>query len=99
MVSSIRPRNPWPPAGRPRQMEVDIFARGFFFTRRHWRESTGGLRARARYSRPDADHGSTTTIKEDFMDRTANAVWKGNLKEGKGTLDTQSAALKATPYS
>ncbi|RUU16800.1 OsmC family peroxiredoxin, partial [Mesorhizobium sp. M6A.T.Ca.TU.002.02.2.1] len=24
------------------------------------------------------------------MDRTANAVWKGNLKEGKGTLDTQS---------
>ncbi|TJV25800.1 MAG: ornithine cyclodeaminase, partial [Mesorhizobium sp.] len=33
------------------------------------------------------------------MDRTANAVWKGNLKEGKGTLDTQSAALKGTPYS
>jgi len=33
------------------------------------------------------------------MDRTANAVWKGNLKEGKGTLDTQSGALKGTPYS
>ncbi|TIY06465.1 MAG: OsmC family peroxiredoxin, partial [Mesorhizobium sp.] len=28
------------------------------------------------------------------MDRTANAVWKGNLKEGKGTLDTQSGTLK-----
>jgi len=33
------------------------------------------------------------------MDRTANAVWKGNLTEGKGTLDTQSGALKAAPYS
>ncbi|TIU18303.1 MAG: OsmC family peroxiredoxin, partial [Mesorhizobium sp.] len=32
------------------------------------------------------------------MDRTANAVWKGNLKEGKGTLDTQSGTLKGTPY-
>jgi len=43
--------------------------------------------------------GATTTIKEDFMDRTANAVWQGNLKEGKGTLDTQSGTLKGTPYS
>ncbi|TGT70002.1 OsmC family peroxiredoxin [bacterium M00.F.Ca.ET.159.01.1.1] len=33
------------------------------------------------------------------MDRTANAVWKGNLKEGQGTLDTQSGTLKGTPYS
>ena len=33
------------------------------------------------------------------MDRTAKAVWKGNLKEGGGTIDTQSGALKATPYS
>ena len=33
------------------------------------------------------------------MDRTANAVWQGNLKEGKGTIDTQSGALKGTPYS
>ncbi|MIL09449.1 OsmC family peroxiredoxin, partial [Salmonella enterica subsp. enterica] len=33
------------------------------------------------------------------MDRTATAVWKGNLKEGTGTLDTQSGALKAAPYS
>jgi lipoyl-dependent peroxiredoxin len=38
-------------------------------------------------------------IKEKLMDRTANAVWKGNLKDGKGTLDTQSGTLKATPYS
>ncbi len=33
------------------------------------------------------------------MDRTATAVWKGNLKEGSGVLDTQSGALKDAPYS
>lgn len=33
------------------------------------------------------------------MDRTATAVWKGNLKEGSGTIDSQSGALKGTPYS
>ena len=33
------------------------------------------------------------------MDRTANAVWKGNLKEGTGVLTSQSGALKGLPYS
>lgn len=33
------------------------------------------------------------------MDRHATAVWKGNLKEGTGTIDTQSGALAANPYS
>lgn len=33
------------------------------------------------------------------MQRTANAVWKGGLKDGSGTLDTQSGVLKGTPYS
>ena len=33
------------------------------------------------------------------MKRTATAVWTGALKDGKGTLDTQSGVLKATPYS
>ena len=33
------------------------------------------------------------------MDRSANAVWSGNLKEGKGSLDSQSGALKGQPYS
>ncbi|MBB5700555.1 osmotically inducible protein OsmC [Ochrobactrum daejeonense] len=32
------------------------------------------------------------------MDRKATAVWQGTLKEGKGTLDTQSGALKDLPY-
>jgi osmotically inducible protein OsmC len=33
------------------------------------------------------------------MDRSASAVWNGSLKEGKGTISTQSGALKATQYS
>jgi lipoyl-dependent peroxiredoxin len=33
------------------------------------------------------------------MERSANAVWSGNLKEGKGTLGSQSGALKGQPYS
>lgn len=33
------------------------------------------------------------------MQRHASAVWQGTLKEGKGTLSTQSGVLQATPYS
>ena len=33
------------------------------------------------------------------MDRNATAVWKGTLREGSGTLTTQSGALAALPYS
>ncbi len=33
------------------------------------------------------------------MKRSASAVWHGNLKSGKGTLSTDSAVLKETPYS
>jgi len=33
------------------------------------------------------------------MDRSASAVWKGSLKEGKGTISTGSGALKDTQYS
>lgn len=33
------------------------------------------------------------------MDRYASAVWHGTLKEGKGTISTQSATLKDTQYS
>ena len=33
------------------------------------------------------------------MKRTASARWNGTLKEGSGTLDTQSAVLHDTPYS
>jgi lipoyl-dependent peroxiredoxin len=33
------------------------------------------------------------------MKRTATAVWQGTLKEGKGTIATQSKVLNNTPYS
>jgi osmotically inducible protein OsmC len=33
------------------------------------------------------------------MDRSANAVWKGSLKEGSGVISTQSGTLHDTPYS
>ena len=33
------------------------------------------------------------------MERTASAVWKGSLKEGKGTISSQSGTLKDTQYS
>lgn len=33
------------------------------------------------------------------MNRSAKAVWNGTIKEGKGTLSTQSQTLDKTPYS
>jgi osmotically inducible protein OsmC len=33
------------------------------------------------------------------MKRKASAVWEGNLKEGKGTVSSESRALFSTPYS
>jgi len=33
------------------------------------------------------------------MNRKASAVWRGSLKDGKGSLSTDSGVLKETPYS
>jgi osmotically inducible protein OsmC len=33
------------------------------------------------------------------MKRSASAVWKGGLKDGKGTISTQSGVLDSTQYS
>ncbi len=33
------------------------------------------------------------------MKRSASATWHGNLKNGKGSLSTDSTVLKQTPYS
>lgn len=33
------------------------------------------------------------------MKRKASAVWQGGLKEGRGTITTESGALSTTPYS
>ena len=33
------------------------------------------------------------------MDRSASAVWRGGLKDGNGTISTQSGVLKEAQYS
>jgi len=33
------------------------------------------------------------------MNRSANAVWEGSIKEGKGKFGVASGAIKETPYS
>jgi|SRR5215471_18744068 len=33
------------------------------------------------------------------MQRSASAVWIGDLKQGKGTVSTANGVLKSTPYS
>jgi osmotically inducible protein OsmC len=33
------------------------------------------------------------------MKRSASAVWRGDLKAGKGTVSTESGVLSQTPYS
>ncbi len=33
------------------------------------------------------------------MERRASAAWQGGLKDGKGTLTTESKVLSTTPYS
>src|SRR6266516_932077 len=33
------------------------------------------------------------------MKRTASTTWQGGLKEGKGTVSTESGVLSRTPYS
>jgi osmotically inducible protein OsmC len=33
------------------------------------------------------------------MDRSASAVWRGGLKDGKGSISTQSGVLKDSQYS
>ena len=33
------------------------------------------------------------------MKRTASAVWKGGLKDGKGTVSTESGVISGAPYN
>src|SRR5580700_5005987 len=38
-------------------------------------------------------------VSEGSMQRTASAHWSGGLKDGKGTVSTQSGVLNQTQYS
>src|ERR1700736_1565567 len=38
-------------------------------------------------------------LKEKLMQRKASAIWKGGLKDGKGSVSSASGVLANTPYS
>jgi hypothetical protein len=38
-------------------------------------------------------------IRREIMQRKASAVWQGGLKDGKGSISTDSGVLKQTQYS
>jgi osmotically inducible protein OsmC len=40
-----------------------------------------------------------SSAKGDTMVRKASAVWKGGLKDGQGTVSSDSGVLKSTPYN
>src|SRR5580704_4013005 len=40
-----------------------------------------------------------TSYKEIRMQRKASAIWKGGLKDGKGSVSSASGVLNNTPYS
>src|SRR5215213_2553328 len=42
---------------------------------------------------------TTPNIKGSFMKRNASAVWRGGLKDGKGTISSDSGVLADTQYS
>src|SRR5207248_4443722 len=47
----------------------------------------------------EINYPNTNPSERKNMKRTASAVWQGNLKDGKGTVSTESGALSQTPYS
>jgi osmotically inducible protein OsmC len=50
-------------------------------------------------NRAESNLYATAQRKEAHMDRKASAVWTGGLKDGKGTLSTDSGTLKQAQYS
>ena len=59
------------------------------------------LPARAAGPRHDPDGGPARPghTKEDIMKRTGSAIWKGGIRDGGGTLSTESGALNGIAYS
>src|ERR1700684_34564 len=48
---------------------------------------------------PAVEQMNVPQMKGKFMKRKASAVWKGDLKTGKGSISTESGVLKETQYS
>jgi osmotically inducible protein OsmC len=47
----------------------------------------------------DYNQGRRAATNRNSMNRTASAVWHGGLKDGKGTISTESGVLSDTQYS
>jgi osmotically inducible protein OsmC len=45
------------------------------------------------------EESNLSAVEEITMQRKASAVWKGGLKDGKGTVSATSGVLSNTPYS
>ena len=39
------------------------------------------------------------TLTSDFVSRKASVIWKGTLRDGTGTMSTESGVLNDTQYS
>jgi lipoyl-dependent peroxiredoxin len=52
-----------------------------------------------RYDLGNWSRSESFNQRKEFMKRTASAVWRGDLKAGKGQLSTASGVLKETQYS
>ncbi len=42
---------------------------------------------------------ATTHFEGNSMDRKGSAIWEGTIREGKGSVSTESGTLNAAPYS
>jgi lipoyl-dependent peroxiredoxin len=49
--------------------------------------------------RPDSTINQNNEIRTTIMQRKASAEWNGGLKDGKGTISTDSGVLEKTQYS
>src|SRR5690349_20722023 len=51
-----------------------------------------------KHKRAEYPQQSSQQIPGGIMQRKASARWQGTVKEGQGTISTQSGALKDAPY-
>jgi hypothetical protein len=65
--------------------------------------STGTFSEYTLTQRPGIEFSGFKRIESDrrreIMQRKASAVWQGGLKDGKGSISTDSGVLKQTQYS
>jgi hypothetical protein len=80
--------------------------RGFFQNVGHDSARLFSTEATAQYTLPGSSRIEFSSFESialfegrNIMQRKATAVWSGGLKDGKGSLSTDSGVLKQTQYS